>query len=279
MFGRIERMTVRQKVLFYAALGVLSLVMIYPFLFLVTSSLKDSPEVFTNIMKPFGERLRFDNFGTVLSTVSMGRHLLNTALVAGLVTVGQIITSVLGGYAFARIPFPGRNLLFRAYLSTIMIPFVVIMIPTYKLMLVFDWVDKLTALIVPWIFTAYGTFLMKQFFGGLPRELEEAATIDGASRLTTLWKIFVPLAGPAIATQFTISFLYAWNSFIWPLVAIQSKTNYVVTLSLADIQGGYHAQPPLVMAGATLAILPTVIVFLLAQRYFVEGIATTGLKG
>jgi multiple sugar transport system permease protein len=160
-----------------------------------------------------------------------------------------------------------------------MIPFVVIMIPTYKLMLVFGWVDKLVSLIIPWMFTAYGTFLMRQFFIGLPKELEEAALIDGASRFTTLWRIFVPLAGPAIATQFTISFLYAWNSFIWPLVAIQSKTNYVVTLGLADIQGGYHAQPPLVLAGATLAILPTVLVFLMAQRYFVEGIATTGLKG
>jgi multiple sugar transport system permease protein len=134
-------------------------------------------------------------------------------------------------------------------------------------------------IIVPWLFTAYGTFLMRQFFLALPKELEEAARIDGASRFTTLWKVFVPLAGPAIATQFTISFLYAWSSFIWPLVAIQSKTNYVVTLGLADLQGGYHANPPVIMAGATLAILPTVIVFLLAQRYFVEGIATTGLKG
>ena len=279
MLGKIERVTLGQKILFYTVMILLSMVMIYPFFFLVTTSLKDSPEVFTNILKPFGEALRFDNYATVLGTVKMGRYLVNTAIVAIGVTVGQIITSILGGYAFARLNFPGRDLIFRAYLGTMMIPFVVIMIPTYKLMLVFGWVDKLTSLIIPWIFTAYGTFLMRQFFAGLPRELEEAALIDGASRFTTLWRIFVPLAGPAIATQFTISFLYAWNSFIWPLVAIQSKSNYVVTLGLADIQGGYHAQPPLVMAGATLAILPTVLVFLMAQRYFVEGVATTGLKG
>jgi multiple sugar transport system permease protein len=279
MLGKIERVTLGQKVLFYAVMILLSAVMIYPFFFLVTTSLKDSPEVFTNILQPFGERLRFDNYATVLGTVNMGRYLVNTAIVAIGVTVGQIVTSILGGYSFARLSFPGRDLIFRAYLGTMMIPFVVIMIPTYKLMLVFGWVDKLAALIVPWIFTAYGTFLMRQFFAGLPKELEEAALIDGASRFTTLWRIFVPLAGPAIATQFTISFLYAWNSFIWPLVAIQSKNNYVVTLGLADIQGGYHAQPPVVMAGATLAILPTVLVFLMAQRYFVEGVATTGLKG
>jgi multiple sugar transport system permease protein len=279
MLGKIERVTPGQKALFYTVMVLLSAIMIYPFFFLVSTSLKDSPEVFSNILKPFGERLRFDNFETVLSTVNMGRYLVNTAIVALGVTIGQVVTSILGGYAFARLRFPGRDLIFRVYLGTMMIPFVVIMIPTYKLMLVFGWVDKLTALIVPWIFTAYGTFLMRQFFLGLPKELEEAALIDGASRFTTLWRIFVPLAGPAIATQFTISFLYAWNSFIWPLVAIQGKSNYVVTLGLADIQGGYHAQPPLVMAGATLAILPTVLIFLMAQRYFVEGVATTGLKG
>jgi multiple sugar transport system permease protein len=279
MFGTIERVTLGQKVLFYTVMILLSAVMIYPFFFLVTTSLKDSPEVFTNILKPFGEQLRFDNYVTVLGTVNMGRYLVNTAIVAISVTIGQIVTSILGGYAFARMNFPGRDLIFRVYLGTIMIPFVVIMIPTYRLMLTFGWVDTLFALTVPWFFTAYGTFLMRQFFAGLPKELEEAALIDGASRFTTLWRIFVPLAGPAIATQFTISFLYAWNSFIWPLVAIQSKDNYVVTLGLADIQGGYHAQPPLVMAGATLAIVPTVLVFLMAQRYFVEGVATTGLKG
>jgi len=279
MFGQIERVKLHQKIIFYVVMIVLSGLMIYPFFFMVSTSLKDSPEVFANILRPLGERLRFDNYVTVLSTVNMGRYLLNTAIVALGVTIGQIITSVLGGYAFARIDFPGRDLIFRIYLGTIMIPFVVIMIPTYRLMLAFGWVDKLHALIIPWIFTAYGTFLMRQFFGTLPKELEEAALIDGAGRFTTLWRIFVPLAGPAIATLFTISFLYAWNSFIWPLVAIQSKSNYVVTLGLADIQGGYHAQPPLVLAGATLAILPTVLVFLMAQRYFVEGIATTGLKG
>ena len=278
MFGQVERTTLLQRAIFYGVMSLLSLIMIYPFFFALSSSLKDSPEVFKNIMALFGERLRFDNYVTVVTAVNMGRYTINTAIVAVGVTIGQIITSILGGYAFARINFPGRDLIFRLYLGTIMIPFVVIMIPTYKLMLVFGWVDKMQALIIPWMFTASGTFLMRQFFAGMPKELEEAAVIDGTSRFGILWRIFVPLAGPAIATQGTLSFLYAWNSFIWPLVAIQSKVNYVATLGLADIQGGYHAQPPLVMGGAILAILPTVIVFLLAQRYVVEGIATTGLK-
>lgn len=278
MIGRIERATRSQKFWLYVVLTSIAIVMIYPFVFMMATSLKDTPEVFANILGLLGEKLRFENYATVFNNVKMGQYMLNTAFVTICVTVGQIVTSILGGYAFARVNFPGRDLIFRIYLGTIMIPFTVIMIPMYKLMLFFDWIDKFQALIIPWLFTAYGTFLMKQFFMNLPKELEEAALLDGANRLQILWRVFVPLSAPAIATQFTISFLYAWNSFIWPLVAIQSKANYVVTQGLADIQGGFHAQPPIVLAAATLVILPTVLVFIFAQRYFVEGVATTGLK-
>lgn len=278
MLGQVDRITTFQKIVYYIAMTLLALIVVYPFIFMVTTSLKDSPEVFANIMRPFGEKLRFDNYLIVLRTVNMGRYMINTTIVAIGVVTGQIITSMMGGYAFARINFPGRDTLFRIYLGTIMIPFVVIMIPIYKMMLTFNWLDKFQALIIPWIFTAAGTFLFRQFFKSIPKDLEEAAIIDGANRWTILWRVFAPLSVPAIATQATISFLYAWNSFIWPLVAIQSKSNYVVTQGLADIQGGYHASPPIIMAGATLVILPTVLVFLLAQRYFVEGVATTGMK-
>lgn len=278
MLGQVERVTFLQKIIFYLFVGFLALLVIYPFFFMVTTSLKDSPEVFESIMRPFGKQLRFENYYIVLRTVNMGRYMLNTVFVTFSVVIGQILTSMMGGYAFARIDFPGRDLLFRLYLGTIMIPFIVIMIPIYKMMQAFGWLDHFQSLIVPWVFTAAGTFLFRQFFKTIPKDLEEAAIIDGANRWTILWKIFAPLSVPAIATQFTISFLYAWNSFIWPLVAIQSKSNYVVTQGLADIQGGYHASPPIVMAGATLVILPTVLVFLFAQRYFIEGVATTGMK-
>lgn len=278
MFTKIERGQTVQKIFLYIFLSVAGFLFVYPFLFMVGASLKDSPEVFHNILSLFGKRLQWENYATVLGTVNMGRSMLNTTVVTLSVTIGQIITSILGGYAFARIRFPGREAIFRIYLGTIMIPFTVIMIPMYKLMLTFGWVDKLQSLVIPWLFTAAGTFLMRQFFLNFPKELEEAALIDGADRLTILWRIFIPLSGPAIATQFTISFLYAWNSFIWPLVAIQSKSNYVVTQALADIQGGYHATPPIVLAGTTLVIIPTVLVFLFAQKYFVEGVARTGMK-
>jgi multiple sugar transport system permease protein len=278
MFLRGQHGELLPKILFYGVLTIVGLVFIYPFIFMVATSLKSSPEVFKNILSLFGERLRFDNYTTVLGTVNMGRYMVNTTIVTLGVVAGQIVTSLLGGYAFARIRFPGRDLILTLYLGTIMIPFTVILIPMYKMMVAFGWIDKLQSLIIPWLFTASGTFLMRQFFKTIPKELEEAAYMDGANRFTILWRIFVPLAGPAIATQFTISFLYAWNSFIWPLVAIQSKANYVVTQGLADIQGGYHASPPLVLAGTTLVIIPTVLVFLFAQKYFIEGVATTGIK-
>ncbi len=278
MFGQVERVTTVQKILLYLFLAAFSLVMIYPFWFMVVTSLRDSQTFFSDILRLAPESFNLNNYVQILTEVNMLQYMQNTAFVTICVVIGQIFTSLMGGYAFARLNFPGRDLIFRVYLGTIMIPFVVIMIPMYKMMQVFQWLDRFESLIIPWIFTAYGTFLMRQFFLGMPKELEEAALLDGESRWGILWRIFVPLSGPAIATQFTISFLYAWNSFIWPLVAIQSKDHYVATQGLADIQGAYHAEPPLVMAGAVLVILPTVLVFILAQRYFVQGIATTGLK-
>jgi multiple sugar transport system permease protein len=206
--------------------------------------------------------------------------LTNTVLVTIAVVVGQIVTSVLGGYAFARIDFKGRDQLFLLYLGSVMIPFVVLIIPLFQLMLQLGWTDNLVALIIPFVFTAYGTFLMRQFFLGIPKEIEEAALIDGASRATILWKVMVPLARPAIATLATFGFLYAWNSFFWPLVIINSGNpdNGLLTLTLATLGGRSSTDTNLVFAGAVLAMTPPILVFLFAQRYFVENSASSGLK-
>ena len=228
------------------------------------------------------EELRFarTNYDRVLELQNLDRSLTNTMLVTILVVLGQVITSVLGGYAFARLRFPGRDGLFLLYLGTIMIPFVVLIIPMYQLMVIIGWVDRVASLILPWVFTAYGTFLMRQFFISIPKDLEEAALMDGASRFRILWQVFVPLAGPAIATQATFTFLYAWNSFVWPLVVINTGNfdNQVLTLSLMVLQGRAADSPNLVMAGTTIAVFVPLLIFVLAQRYFVEGIATSGLK-
>ena len=228
------------------------------------------------------ERVEFQwaNYQSVLQLRNLDRSLINTALVTVLVTAGQVLTSLLGGYAFSRMQFRGRDAVFLVYLGTIMIPFVVLIIPLYQLMQVLGWQDHLVALVLPWIFTAYGTFLMRQFFITIPKELEEAAQLDGLSRFGTLFRVFVPLSGAAIATQAIITFLYAWNSFIWPLVIISegNTPNHVVTLTLNQLRNAAQSEPNLMLTGAAVAILPPLILFVLAQRYFVEGIANTGSK-
>lgn len=224
---------------------------------------------------------RPENYREVLELNGMWRALTNTALVTILVVLGQLATSVLGGYAFARLRFPGRDTLFVLYLGTIMIPFVVLIMPLYQLMTLIGWVDRLPALIIPWIFTAYGTFLMRQFFITIPREIEEAALIDGASRLEILWRIFIPAATPALATLATFTFLYAWNSFFWPLVIINTGNtgNHVLTLALNVLRGRAADSPNLVLAGAAISVLPPMIIFILAQRFFIESATSSGVKG
>jgi len=222
-----------------------------------------------------------ENYSEVIELRNLDRAMSNTALVTILVMLGQIATSVLGGYAFARLRFPGRDVIFLAYLGTIMIPFVMLIVPLYQLMVAVEWVDTLTALVLPWVFTAYGTFLMRQFFLGIPKEIEEAALLDGASRLQILWKIFIPASTPALATLGTFTFLYAWNSFFWPLVVINTgnEDNHVMTLALNVLRGQAADSPNLILAGASIAIVAPFLVFILAQRFFVESATSSGVKG
>jgi ABC-type glycerol-3-phosphate transport system permease component len=229
------------------------------------------------------ERTSFtlESYREVTQLHAMDRSLTNTALVTFGVVFGQLTTSILGGYAFARMQFPGRDRLFVVYLGTIMVPFVVLITPLYQLMVIIGWVDRFASLIIPWIFTAYGTFLMRQFFMSIPKEIEEAAIIDGASRLQILWRIFIPASTPAIASLTTFTFLYAWNSFFWPLVVINSgnEANRVLTLALSVLGGRAADSPNLVLAGAAMAVLPPVIIYVLGQRFFVESATSSGVKG
>jgi multiple sugar transport system permease protein len=247
-------------------------------------SLDDPTDVrveLVNVVQPlqqFGPRL--ENFEEVLIEKDFGRSLTNTVLVTIAVVSGQILTSILGGYAFARIKFKGSGPLFLLYLGSVMVPFVVLIIPLFQLMLQVGWLDNLSALIIPFMFSAYGTFLMRQFFISIPIEIEEAALLDNASRWKILWRIMVPLARPAIATLATFGFLYAWNSFFWPLVIINSGNpdGRVLSLALSTLGGRSSTDLNLVFAGAMVAMAPPILVFLFAQRYFVENSASSGLK-
>lgn len=269
------------KIWIYAVLIVVGFFMIFPFLYMLASSLKPSSEVVQIPPQLIPDHPQWSNYREVLNIqgVNIGRQLINTALVTAGVVLGQIATSVLSAYAFARLEFPGRDRLFKVYLGTLMVPFPVLIVPMYKLMDTFGWIDSLVSLVVPWIFTAYGTFLLRQFFMSLPRDLEEAALIDGASRWDILFRIYIPLSRPAIATLATFSFLYAWNSFLWPLIIISDPDKKVITQGLMDLQALYSVRIDLIMAGTVLAVLPSVLVYLFAQRYFIEGVATSGLAG
>jgi multiple sugar transport system permease protein len=221
-----------------------------------------------------------ENFSTVLEREGFGRNVTNTILVTLTVVFGQLFTSILGGYAFARIRFPFRNALFLIYLGSIMVPFVVLIIPLYQLMVGIGWVDSIPALIFPWIFSAYGTFLMRQFFITIPKELEEAAFIDGASRWTILWRIYVPLSLPALATLGTFAFLYAWNSFVWPFVVISTgnEAAQVITVALTQFGGRAAVSPQLVFAGVVIAVSFPILVFIIVQRYYQANVASSGIK-
>ncbi len=222
-----------------------------------------------------------ENYKDVMDLNNMNRALTNTALTTILEVLGVLLTSVIGGYAFARLKFPGRDTVFVFYLGTIMIPFVMLIVPLYQLMVLFGWTDHLAALILPWVFSAYGTFLMRQHFITFPKEIEEAALLDGASRLQILTNILIPASVPALATLTTFTFLHAWNSFIWPLVIINvgNEKNHVLTLALNVLRGRASDTPNLILAGAAIAIIPPLIVFIFGQRFFVENVASSGVKG
>lgn len=229
------------------------------------------------------ERLgaKFSNFKDVSALQNLDRALTNTILVTVLVVAGQLVTSILGGYAFSRVKFKGRNAVFLLYLGSIMIPFVVLMVPLFQEVVAVGWNNRMVALVVPFVFSAYGTFLMRQFFMTLPAELEEAAFIDGASRALIVWRILVPLAKPALATLASFSFLYAWNSFVWPLIASDSGNldGNVLSIALSTLGGRAADKQNLVLAGVVIATIPPIAVFIAAQRYFVESVASSSVKG
>lgn len=184
-------------------------------------------------------------------------------------------------YKIARFDFKGRDLLFTLYLATLMVPFAVTITPLFIIIKTLGWTNSYAGLIIPMMFSAFGTFLMRQFFLSAPRELEEAATIDGASTVTTFFRIMLPLAGPAFSTLGVLSFMASWNSFLWPLLIVSDRKMMTLPLALATLQGLYPGQTEwnLIMAGTVITVIPMILVFLLAQRWVVEGVTASGLKG
>ncbi|PSR21113.1 MAG: sugar ABC transporter permease [Sulfobacillus acidophilus] len=265
--------------LVYAVLIVIAVAMLIPFLWMLGTAFKSSSQVNAIPIIWLPWPLHFGNIVSAWTSVPFGRFFVNTFVVAIASTIGQIITSVLAGYAFARMRFRGKQVLFLLTLATLMIPFQVILIPTFLIIKHLGLVNTLWALILPNLATGFGVFLLRQFFLQIPTEMEEAATIDGAGRWRIMAQIMVPLARPAVATLSVFTFLWAWNSYLWPLIVLNSPTKMTIQVGLSYFQGAHVGEYNVIMAGSFLSLIPIVILFLITQRQLVAGIVAGAVKG
>jgi len=256
-----------------------ALTMIMPFIWMVSTALKTNMEVFTFPPTFIPELPQWNNFVDIFEIVPYGRWFLNSIFITLVQTALYLFVASLAAFVFARLRFPGRDMIFLLYLATLMIPAEVTLIPKFILMKELHLIDTYPAVILPGIFNAYGVFLLRQFFLTLPESLEEAAILDGASYFRIYWSIILPLSGPGLATLAIFAFMGSWNDFLWPLIVINTDILKPLSVGLASFHGLYETNWPYLMAASTLALIPIVVVFVFAQKYFVEGIALTGVKG
>ncbi|HNT77823.1 MAG TPA: carbohydrate ABC transporter permease [Anaerolineae bacterium] len=259
-------------------------VMILPFLWLLTSSLKTQLAIFRYPPQWIPNPVRFQNYVEAWTTKPFGVYLRNTALILILNEIAIVGTSSLCAYGFARIEFPGKNFWFGVLLSTMMLPGIVLMIPTFVIFSRLHWVNTYYPLIIPAFFGggAFNIFLLRQFFRTLPEELTDAARIDGCSEFGIFWRIMMPLAKPALATVAVFTFIGTWNDYMGPLLYLSKDPNkYTVALGLATFRSAFLGRTrwDLLMAASTMMIMPIIVIYFLAQRYFIQGIAVSGLKG
>lgn len=272
----------RKSVLYALLIGV-AVTMVLPLLWMISTAFKEPQAVFTYVPQWIPRPITFRNFVEIWKIPSAPFFIFfcNSVLVALCVTAGHVTTSALGAYAFARLRFPGRDALFFAYIATMMIPGSVTMIPVFILMKLLGWIDTYRALIIPGMFSAFGTFLLRQFFLGIPKDYEDAAKIDGASPFRIFWSIIVPVSKPALASLTIATFMGNWQSFMWPLLVMDSVEKKTLPIGLAHFQEQYQfASPnwPLLMAGSLVAMLPIVLLYIFNQRFFLQGIRLTGVQ-
>lgn len=246
---------------------------------MVSTSFKDIADVFKYPPTFFGETFKWQNYPNVLETIDFLGMLKNTVIVTIVVAFGQLLTSSMAGFAFSYLDFRGREVIFNIFLFAIMIPFHVMLIPTFVLMKNMNLLNTLWSLILPCIISPLGIFMMRQSYMSTPRSLGEAAEIDGCSKLGIWWRIYLPLTKPTLATLAIFSFMQSWNDFIRPLIFLNSNQKMTLTLGLYNMIGNYATDWGLMMAAVIMSILPVLIFYLALQDFFVEGIAMTGLKG
>ncbi len=268
-------------ILLHAFLIAVALTCLVPFAWMVGTSFKTFDQVLAYPPRIIPDPAVLTSWEAMFSDVPIVRYLLNSVFVTGTIVISQTICNVLAAYVFARVEFRGRDALFLLYLGSMMVPSQVTLIPQYVLVSKLGWIDTYYALIVPFMFgSAFGTFLLRQFFMSLPRDLDDAAKLDGAGHLRILWDVAIPQAKAAIATFAVFCFLFFWNDFLWPLIVTNTDEQKTLQVGLATLSRSYFGTNwPMMMAVTTFAVIPILIVFVSAQRYFVQGITLTGLKG
>lgn len=263
----------------YVVLTIGVLVMALPFIWMALSSVKPEAEVRSIPPTWLPETFTLDNYRELFDRLSFPTYFMNSAIVAVVVTAGNLMFGSMLGYALAKLDFRGKNAVFALVLGTLMVPGMVTFVPLFVLVSNMGLTNTFAGLILPYLVAPLGVFLMRQYFLGLPDELIQAARVDGAGELRIFWSIMLPLAGPALATLGILTFLTSWNNFLWPLVVAQTEDKYTLPVALALYSVGQNAtQYGLLLAGAVVVVVPVIVLFLAVQRYFVQGIAMTGIK-
>ncbi|PFG34432.1 carbohydrate ABC transporter permease [Sanguibacter antarcticus] len=265
--------------LLYTVLVVAAAAIMLPFFWMVVSSLKNNNQIFTVPVQWLPDPAVWQNYLDIWDKSEMSRWLRTTLLLSITVTLLQLFTGSFAAYGFAKMRFPGRDVLFLAYIGTIAVPWQAYMIPQFILMTRLGLSNTLWAMVALQAFGAFGVFLMKQFYESIPEELSEAARIDGLSEYAIWWRIVLPLSGPALATLALLTFVNTWNDYLGPLIYLRNPDIWTIQIGLRSLVSQYNAEYALIMTGSVLSVLPIAIIFLLGQRYFVQGIATSGLKG
>src|SRR5436190_17089445 len=247
---------------------LLAALTVAPFLYMVVASLAGEAGGVGGV----------SNYTAALTALPFGPFFLNTATFAGLVVAGQVFTSAAAAYAFARLRFPGRDHVFLAFLSVLLVPALVLLIPRFLIIHALGWVDTYQGLIVTEIVSVWGIFMLRQFFLSSPRDLEDAARLDGAGEWTVFWRVVLPLSKPALATLAVLAFVDQWKSFLWPLIATRAVEMSVMEVGIASFHGLYYTNAPYQMTVAVTAVAPVLVLYFVAQKYFVRGIQLTGIK-
>jgi len=277
----MKRNKLYRKITVYAALALVSLVLILPFLWIISTSLKGDEDIFTTPPQWIPTDLRWENYSDVFERMPYLIYFRNSVFVTVMTIVGVVISSSLVAYAFACLRWPGRNALFIFVLATMMLPMQVTMIPMFVLFKELGWLNTYKPLIVPAFFGggAFNIFLLRQFFLTIPKELFEAARIDGCSEFRIYWNIVLPLAKPALATVAILTFMFSWNDFLGPLIYLSDQLKGTLALGLALFVGQHQTEWGMLMAASVLMMLPMVLIFFFFQRYFIKGFVMSGIKG